>query len=86
MKLYRSIDVWRRMPNGQLARYRCFELLSQGRYCVQSLDFVSSEQQALLDRQFVELLSETAPDERAASYPTLEEAIAAHDREFADPE
>ena len=72
------------MPSGQLARYRCFEILSQGRYCVQSCDFVSPDQRAFLDRQFVELLSEAAPDERAASYATLEEAIAAHDREFDD--
>jgi hypothetical protein len=35
------------------------------------------------DRQFQELLIEQAPDERTATFSTLEEAIAEHDRDFA---
>jgi hypothetical protein len=36
------------------------------------------------DRQFLELLIEEVPEARAETYPTLEEAIRMHDREFAN--
>jgi hypothetical protein len=35
-----------------------------------------------LEKNFVELLEETAPDKRNPGYATLQEAIAAHDAEF----
>jgi hypothetical protein len=40
-------------------------------------------QTANLEKQFLELLAEQAPDERAeAEFGSLAEAIAAHDRQF----
>ena len=84
-KLYRTIDVWRRRA-GVAIRYRCFEVLASGAFCVQSVDSyrISStvEQVRFLERQFIELLIEQAPDERSATFSTIEEAIADHDREF----
>jgi hypothetical protein len=84
--LYRAIDVWRRRPNGAV-RYRCFEVLPGGRFCVQSADFFSlpfdNQRSDFSDRQFQELLIEQAPEERTATFSTLEEAIAEHDRDFA---
>ena len=81
--IYRAIDVWQRRPDGQLVRYRCFQLLPDGGYCVQSADFPDAEQNAFLDKQFLELLAESAPEERSKVHPSLEEAIAAHQAEFA---
>ncbi len=60
-------------------------MLPDGPYSVQSKDFVrdgDSEQVGHLDRQFVQLFGEAAPEERGGGYPTLLEAIAAHEAEF----
>jgi hypothetical protein len=43
---------------------------------------LNESQLAQSDRQFLELLIEEAPEARAETYPTLEEAISMHDREF----
>lgn len=86
-KLYRPIDVWRRVSASELIRYRCFEVLGEHRFCVQSADFVHLplKEQALvhLERNWLELLAEVAPDERAKTFGTLAEAIDDHDVEFA---
>ncbi len=67
-------------------RYRCFESLNSKRFCVQSADFYrlpfDEQQAANLRRQFVELFLEQEPDNRGGEHPTLEEAIAAHDKTF----
>jgi hypothetical protein len=84
--MYRSIDVWKRVSSGRVARYRCFENLETGRFSVQSCDFYNVSDPAHtaseLDRQAIELLADCAPEERTASHPTLAEAVAAHDRDF----
>lgn len=86
MKLYRAIDVWKRVDENTAIRYRCFESLHSKRFCVQSADFhrlPSDEQQiADLSRQFMELFIELEPSNRGGEHSTLEEAIAAHDRAF----
>ena len=86
-KLYRALDVWQRRADGQLVRYRCFQMLPDGGYCVQSADFHPQDerQTQLLERQYLELLSEIAPDERSKVHPSLEEAIKAHQAEFDEP-
>jgi hypothetical protein len=40
------------------------------------------KQIASLDSQFFQLFAEQEPSSRNAEYPTLEEAIAAHDKDF----
>jgi len=86
--MYRRIDVWRRIDPGTVACYRCFESISDGRYCVQSLDYfrlpLDDVQQRQLGVQLVELFAEEDPLERSGGFPTLAEAIAAHDRDFDD--
>lgn len=79
MKLYEQIDVWRRLDRGGLMCYRCFRLLSTGRYYVQSADFPTTSQLRNLEHMFLEWLEEIAPDKRNPGYATLLEAIAAHD-------
>jgi hypothetical protein len=83
---YKAFDVWARLDEGRLARYRCLQIIPGGKFCVQSKDFynppfaeTAAEQ---LERQFLELLSEELPSERSGMYGTIEEAIRAHDGEF----
>jgi hypothetical protein len=86
MKLYKSIDVWRRRGPTTVIRYRCLQILPDGGYCVQSADFfnipITADRIRESEQQFVELLAEQAPDERSGGYSTLEQAIAAHDADF----
>jgi hypothetical protein len=83
--LYKAIDVWKRESNRAI-RYRCFELVPDGTFCVQSADFYPLTPEKtkgdFLERQFVELFIEQAPEERSKAFQTLEDAIAWHDREF----
>jgi hypothetical protein len=87
--MYRAIDVWKRRSGTEVIRYRCFEVLSDGKFCVQSADFFQlpliNQKFDRLDRQFVELLIEEDPDVRSPAYPSLEEAIRMHDAEFESP-
>ncbi|HEU0178631.1 MAG TPA: hypothetical protein VFV58_30575 [Blastocatellia bacterium] len=84
--MYRAIDVWRRDGKHKLARYRCFQILESGKYCVQSVDYyyapIEDEQIKQHEKQFLELLAESFPDDRGEVYDSLEEAIEAFDQEF----
>jgi hypothetical protein len=83
--LYRQINVWERIHEGRIAVYRCFEIIPDGKYCVQSKDFFSVPLEEGVwhqsQEQFLELLSEEAPGR--TSYGTLEEAIRHYDEDFA---
>jgi hypothetical protein len=85
-KQYRAIDVWARKDEGTLVRYRCVEVLPVGGYCVQSADFYNLPYDKVesdrLDKQFVELLAEEAPDSRSGVFSSLSEAIRAFVVEF----
>lgn len=86
MRLYRTVDVWRRVSESSIVRYRCFEEVSSRQFSVQSADFyrlpLDLKQVANLDKQYLELLAEQAPDERAGAFGSLEAAIEAHDKDF----
>lgn len=86
MNSYRAIDIWKRLDGSTAIRCRCFESLQSKRYCVQSADFyrlpAADEQASNLDTQFLELFIEQEPPSRSSEYPTLAEAIAAHDKDF----
>ena len=83
---FKLIDVWQRIDHQSVKRYRCFEVLPNNRYCVQSADFytlpVNAKQMEELDRQFLELLAEQPPNERTSTYKTLEEAISQHQKDL----
>jgi hypothetical protein len=87
MNLYEAYDVWRRVSETEIMRYRCFKAVSSQRYSIQSADFyrlpLDPKQIADLDRQYLELFAEQSPDKRSGSFDSLEAAIAAHDRDFA---
>ena len=87
--LFKSIDVWCLVDKVTLLRYRCFEVLPQKKYCVQSSDFynspITSSQLENHERQYIELLLECPPNSRDDLYDTLEEAISAHEKDFTTP-
>jgi hypothetical protein len=88
MKRYLAIDVWSRLKDGRLVRFRCFQINPGNRFCVQSADFFESkdDQNRIKESemQFLELLLEQAPDERSETFDTLEEAINHHEKTFED--
>ena len=85
MTLYKTIEVWERNDTRKVVRYRCFESLETGRYCVQSADFYhQGHATPNVERQFIELLTEQDPAKRSGDHDTLAGAIAAHKREFGE--
>lgn len=87
-KFFRVVDVWKIHDQNSAKRYRCFELLDDKKYCVQSCDYFShpidDDQIRVSERQFIELFIETPPDTRNVMYSSLEEAIEVHEREFGE--
>ena len=85
-RMYREISVWKRNGDRKAVRFRCFEELESHLFCVQSTDFYSlpltTDAAAQSDRQFLELFMEEEPVERSGGFATVEEAIAAHEKEF----
>ena len=90
MKLYKSFDVWKRINENEAICYRCFQVVDENVFCVQSADFyripIDKKQIRQLEKQYIELFIEEAPDIRDKVYPTLEEAIKANDCSFKDLE
>jgi hypothetical protein len=83
MSLYIAVDVWERKDDRTVVRYRCFQSLASGKYCVQSADFYHDGKPSVeLDRQFIELFTEHDPVSRSSECDTLEQAIALHNRDF----
>ena len=88
-KLNRSIDVWKR-EGGSLICYRCFEVVGESLYWVQSKDFIhfpmDESHLKTHQRNFLELLVEEAPDEPTSTFATLEEAILRYEAAVGDLE
>lgn len=86
MTLYRHVPVYRRVENG-IAVYHVFEVIGLG-YVVQSQDFIyadsTAEHERMLQRQFIELLIDEAPELRSQPASSIEAAIQAFDAEFPD--
>jgi hypothetical protein len=83
--MYRAFSVWDRSEEG-LYRYRMFENLRTGKYCVLMRDYFgknSSIPKDLLfnlEKYFVELLIEMAPEDRNGAYETTWQAIEGFDK------
>jgi hypothetical protein len=86
MALLSELMVWKHVDSKSAVRYCCFHDLKNNKYAVQSADFfslpVDEKQLRFLNIQFLELLMETSPSERCTWYPSVEDAIAAHDDLF----
>ena len=88
MKLFQAIDVWRKQSDGIAIRYRCFRVLPDDGYCVQSADYYPEVKASLkkFEKQFVELFTEQEPDARSGIFSTLEAAIVNFDEAFGNAE
>lgn len=73
--LYQQVTLWRRESERTAIRYSCLMNLSSGKYSVQSAHFyqLPLTDQVLkgFDEQFVELLCECDPTERAGAFDSL---------------
>lgn len=85
-KLYRAIDVWKQYDTNTIVIFRCFEIIGEGKFMVQSADFMTCNTMnsdiRLFEKQKIELFIEQPPENRSGVYPSLEEAIIAHNKEF----
>ena len=86
--LLQAIDVWRRLDTGALVRYRCFLVLPNRGYFVQSADFYypdkpnDDKKDKFLQNEFIDHLASRA--ELPDLYDNLEDAISKHDSDFKD--
>ena len=87
MKMFKRIDVWKRIDDKCAVLYRCWESLDGDGFCVQSLDVyrlpVDAKRIQDFHNQFLELFCEQPPDERGPLATSLVAAILAFDKEFA---
>jgi hypothetical protein len=87
--LYQELIVWRRVDDATAVRYRCLRSFATNQYSIQSVDFYrvpyDRKSASDWDAQFVELFCESDPAERAGAFDSVEEAIAAHERDFGPP-
>lgn len=85
-KLYRFFDVLEKNDSNSFIVYRCFEVLSENAFGVQSADYIyhplSEDQLIDFRKQFETLFIETPPDERTKAYSSIEEAIKKHKEDF----
>lgn len=85
-KYYKQIDVWQKMSDNEIICFRCFEIMPDGLFCVQSADFYDKDsirnRVGAIENQYLELLLEDEPDNREGAYETLLEAIEAHQNAF----
>jgi hypothetical protein len=86
-RLYKEISVWKKVDEKTLLRYRCFQVIPDDKYCVQSADVYSlpldDVQTKYFSKQFTELLAEEEPEVRSGKlYDSLQEAIVSHDMDF----
>ena len=83
---YKEIIVWKRVGEKSLKKFVCFELLSEKKFCVQSIDFyhmpIDYKNLEYQRGNFYELLCEEKPEERSGLFDTLEEAILDFENNF----
>jgi hypothetical protein len=84
---FESIDVWERIDDTTLLRYRCLRVLSDGKFFVKCSDFyyypISAEQLAQRELGYLDSLFQDGLKEASReTYVTLDEAIRAHEKAF----
>lgn len=90
-KFFKELTIWKPVDEITVARYRCFEILPDGKFIVQSKDFIYEDSDKIyrenLEMYFIESLSSELFEEMSAeASSTIEEAIAKHEADFADLE
>ncbi|MDQ2745715.1 MAG: hypothetical protein M3T96_00430 [Acidobacteriota bacterium] len=90
-KFFKEINIWKSVDERTVARYRCFEILPDGKFFVQSKDHIYEDSDKVyrenLEMYFVESLSSENFDEMSAeACSTIEEAITKHEADFTELE
>jgi hypothetical protein len=84
--LIKLLNVCRRLSDKEAVIYRCFELIPEQGFVVQSADRISlqvdRDRMQHHEQQLWELFCEAALEERSRPYASIEEAMAAFDAEF----
>lgn len=86
-RFFKEINVWQPVDERTVARYRCFEILPDGKFFVQAKNYIyedsDEEYQENLDDYFFGSLSrENFEKLSEKASPTIEEAIAKHEEDF----
>lgn len=84
---YKEINIWKAVDERTVARYRCFEILPDGKFFVQSKDYIYEDSDKTyrdnLDMYFIESLSRENFEEMSKeACSTIEGAIAKHEADF----
>jgi hypothetical protein len=84
--LYRQFDIWKKIDDNVIVKFRCFEKLENNMFCVQSADYfyapIDVVQLHNSDKQLIELFMEESPEKRSELYSTIDEAITHHIEDF----
>ena len=86
---YLQLLVWKRPAEGTAVVYVCFQRLRDGMFSVQNAEFFHGGQPeaqwARLHASTGALFLDDDPASRGPWLETLDDAVAAHERDFADP-
>lgn len=88
-RLFKEINVWKPIDEKTMARYRCFEVIPDGKFFVKSEDYLYEDSDETyrknLDDYFYESLDgEILNDLADEACDTIEEAIEKHLKDFED--
>jgi hypothetical protein len=88
-KLFKEINVWKRIDNNKILLYRCFEVLPDNTYFVKCSNYFyedfDDEQFNRLNKEFAEsLFYDSLIIHQEKAYSSIIEAINAHEEEFAN--
>lgn len=88
-RFYKEINIWKPVDDRTVTRYRCFEIMPEGKFFVQSSDYIYEDsdekyRESLDDYFFDSLSKENFEEMSKNASETLEEAIAKHEADFKD--
>ena len=86
-RFFKEINIWKPLDDKRIIRYRCSEILPEGKFFVKASDCLyensGKKDWDILESYFLESLFDGILDELAESASdTIEEAIAKHEAEF----
>jgi hypothetical protein len=89
VQLFKEISVWKQIDDNTLLRYRCLQLLPDGRYCVKSSHFyhypIKMNDELTVQAEFYFLdgmFQGGLVEAMKESFETIEEAIEKHEKDF----
>jgi hypothetical protein len=88
--MFEKLEIWKRCDQDVAVRFQCLRRTKDNAYAVQNADFIRLESYELglraSDIMFIELFLDDDPESRCQWFPSLEEAISAHEADFSNRE